>query len=734
MDGLNHKISATLLRKYFEEDQYGSLIPKPDGLRMSEVAQRIERQLSADTGLAERMTEMYYKTDVEFTDNPLGNSPALGAGIKLFGPRVFKGMKFAGRVNRITSANDRNMWDAKLAKRERKISKYTMDLLSVHEKLKPVDIESKEGILWLVEGDQTLTGGGFDNNAIGEVHKSAINFIAKGNVQIDYRNTRLSQLVVEGSLWLRDEIKKSGMREGSIIPDGATKVRFDQDTDGMIGFPVFAKANAPLSEDIATRLLIETGVSTIEFVDSVVRDRNNGRTYKYRVIDAISYILDRTVVTGDENPSVVTLLARIQKHGYKLEDGKLVAKPGKTRSVYPNAAIPGIREAMIMAPFMRSMKDNKVSFMPSLQNKNTRVDMIKEMITGAFSKDYDYLAADWSKYDATVVGAILATVMHIAVRPFINARYQTWLDAAIYALTYKYLVLDESIASTHNDEYSSLLNDSNTKSVAVKGFRIFGMTDGLISGAKFTHGGGSMYGEVTIHYVIPKLLEYEPIIGAQAGDDTLLGIPKSRIDLSSAEATYKPIQEAAALLKLDMNASKQIWHNVKGEVVKVFLQENYHVATDVWGIGTIFRPAAALFVMERDKGLSISEQMIAQIARMNQGTDSPFVDEVIRFWFEREQFLGTIFKEKGVNAFRLIVDSIGLDTDNLIQRIDVGSFTWGIEKDDISSGRIPLLPQMARVAATMSFDVDSSKALESLKATDGDAMDENDNPTNLDVD
>lgn len=734
MDGLNHKISGDLLRKHFDEDMYGSLIPKPDSLRMSEVAERVERQLSADTGLAERLTEMYYKADVEFTDNPLGNTPALGAGIRLFGPRVFTGLKFAGRVNKIKSVNDQKTWSKKLEKRERKIARYTSDLIALHNKLKPVDMDTPEGILWLVEGDQALTGGGFDNNSIGEVAKSAINFIAKGNRKIDYRDTRLSQLTVEGSLWLRDHLKRSGIREGSITPDGATKVRFDQDTDGMIAWPVYAKANAPLTKDIATRLLIETGVSTIELVGSEVRDKNNKLMYKFRVIDAIAYILDRLTVSGDEHPSIVSLLARIQKHGYNMVDGKLVAKPGKTRSVYPNAAIPGIREAMIMAPFMRALKEHKVSFMPSLQNKPTRVDMLKTMITEAFSKDYDLLAADWSKYDATVIGSILATVMHIAVRPFINARYHSWLDAAIYSLTFKYILVDESLASIHNEEYSALLNDKNTKSVRVEYFRIFGMTDGLISGAKFTHGGGSMYGEVVIHYVIPKLLGYEPLIGAQAGDDTLLAIPKTMIDIGSSKSTYSPIEKAASQIGLEMNVSKQIWHNVKGEVVKVFLQENYHVNTDVWGIGTIFRPAAALFVMERDKGLSISEQMIAEIARMNQGSDSPFVDELIRFWFERERFLGTIFKDYGVNAYQLIIDSIGLDIEQIAQRIDVGSFSWGISKDDMRSGRIPILPHMARVAATMSFDVDSSTVLETLKAKEGDESGEEDYPTDLELD
>lgn len=247
-----------------------------------------------------------------------------------------------------------------------------------------------------------MTGGGFDNNAVGEVNKSALNFVIDSSASIDYENSVLSQIVVEGCLWVKDLLHSYGLEYGSLKAKGASVVRAEQDTDGMFGWPVYCKGNDTLTNDLAKRLLIETGVDTSRFVGTTVKDATTGVTYPYRVIDAGGFILDNKVFAAKDIVSLVTLLARIQKHGWKYEDGKLTAKPGKTRSVYPNAFIPAIIEAMIMAPFNDKLKEIKAPIMPSLQDKPTRVAMIKDMVIDAINAKYDYLAADWSKYDASV--------------------------------------------------------------------------------------------------------------------------------------------------------------------------------------------------------------------------------------------------------------------------------------------------------------------------------------------
>lgn len=324
----------------------------------------------------------------------------------MFGKRPLT-VKQSERDDRI-AGKGQNL-DKQLRRRESKIEAKQLELMHLHETMEPTDKESRDYLLWLVEGDQKMTGGGFDNNGIGEVNKSALNFIIDSSAEIDYEDSVLSQIVVEGCLWVKELLHSQGIEYGSLKPMGASVVRAEQDSDGMFGWPVYSKGNDALTNDLAKRLLIESGVDVSKFVGTRIKDSTTGVGYQYRVIDAGGFILDNKVFSAKDIVSLVTLLARIQKHGWKLDDGKLVAKPGKTRSVYPNAFIPAVIEAMIMTPFNDKLKEVKASIMPSLQDKPTRVNMIRKQIVEALSNGYDYLAADWSKYDASVKGSILAT-------------------------------------------------------------------------------------------------------------------------------------------------------------------------------------------------------------------------------------------------------------------------------------------------------------------------------------
>ena len=710
VDGLGLKFAGDFIKSYFELDSFGSLIPTVQKLNLSDCQKGLSELLSANNGLYRRMTELYYRTDVEFTDNPYGNTPTWSFGLRRFGKRPLTGLKFAGKMQAI-SGND-EMTASRLEKRESRIIAFQSEILSLHKSLEPRD-DPKTRLIWQVEGDQAMTGGGFDGNAIGEVHKSALKFVAKSSTPIDYKDTVLSKYVIEEALNLRDYFKQSGLVEGSLRPVGASVVRFLQDNDGMIGYPVYAKGNAPLTKDISMRLLQVSGVDTRRFVDLPVTDRNNQVTYKYRIIDAIAYILDNKIISPTDTFSNITLLARIQKHGWKYDDqGKIIPKPGKTRSVYPNAAIPGVIEAMIMQPFLSKLQENKVSIMPSLQDKPTRVSMITELINEWASKDYDFLAADWSQYDATVKGAILATIIYYAVRPFYSASYQQWVDYAIWCLTYKYIICDTNLCRINRDEF-----DEAKKAAPffeVENFTVFGLVDGLISGAKFTHVGGSLYGEVAIHRVIPRLMGYRGIFGPQAGDDTLLGIPKNLIDSSSSEKTYAPIRDAAAQLGLEINPSKQIWHQYDGEIVKVFLQELYQHNLDIYGIGSSFRPLDALPFMEREKGLSPAEQEAACISRMQQGADNPFIKDTVRYWFQQDPYLGVLFKEFGTSAFDVIIQSTGKSSSEVAHSVGIDSYSFGTSLRDFESGNLSIIPIMAEVASQTVFDVSVSQALKSI--------------------
>ena len=710
MDGLSLKFTHSPLEGTFTFDEYGALVPDQAHLQMEKVQKDVTRQLKADTGLYRRMTDMYFKTDVEFTDNPTGNTPVIGVGIKKYGKRPLN-VGFRERVDNLTKEDPKIR--KQLEKRERKIVADHKKYMALHESLKPTDEHSTEYVQWLMEGSQVMTGGGFDNNAIGDVQKSALLFVSKGNLHPEYKSTPFSQLVVEGSLKLKEMLEQAGLMPGSLVPFGCSRVRMEQDNDGLIGYPVYSKGWKPLEPEVATRLLISSGVDTRPLVGRQVVDPRTGQQAPTSVVQAIAYVLDNLVISDPSQlPSVVTLLARIQKHGWKEDNGEIVPKKSKTRSVYPNAALAGMIEAMVGTPFIEALQEHKFPFMPSLQDKPTRVQMIKSMYELGRSKGYEWLSLDESQYDATVIGGILATVLYYAVRPFFNAKYYDWVDFAIYALTYKYIVCDTSLCEINHDEFKAA-KDSGPW-VDVRPFTIFGMTDGLISGAKLTHVGGSLYGGAVIHYTMPKMMGFEPFIGVQAGDDCVWAYPKDRVDFTSMEKTYAPVEDCAKQVGIDINKLKQIWFPVDGELVNVFLQDVYHETSGTWGSGSIFRPLDAVFFSERTKDLSIAEQMIAEISRMNQGADSAFAKDGVREWLSQEEFIGSLFKEYGSSAFNMIVESIGQNVEEIAQRIEVGSFTFGVSREDMKNGSLPILPVIQDVAREMTFRVSPAEAIKSL--------------------
>lgn len=708
-DGLNLRFTHSPIQGNFVMDASGALIPARENLQMERVGREITRQLKSKTGLYKRLTSLYYRTDVEFTDNPTGNTPTLGAGFSRYGTRPMD-VKFGERLSLARKRTPRII--KALETREAKIVTDQRGYMKLHSSLEPADKLSSEYVQWCMEKDQVMTGGGFDNNNVGDVQKSALNFVIKGwgHPKI---TPQFGKLLVDGSLWLKDQLESSGLRPGSLSPVGCHSVRMEQDNDGLIGWPVYSKGWDDLDSDIATRLLLSSGVDTRFLVGKSVVDPRTNKLRNASVIDAIAEVLDNSVISDPSAmPSIVTLLARIQKHGWKEENGEILPKKSKTRSVYPNAALAGMIEAMVGTPLIKELQRLKVPFMPSLLDKPNRVEIVKNLITKGHAQEYEFLSLDESQYDATVIGAGLATMMYYAIRPFYKSEYYDWVDFAIYCLCYKYLITDTALDSINSEEFNE------AKKLApymdIKPFTIFGMIDGLISGAKLTHVGGSFYGGVVIHYGIPVVLGFKPLLGVQAGDDCVFAYPKDRVDYNSMENTYKPVEEAAKQLGIEINALKQIWIVNQGELVNVFLQDVYHEASNTWGVGSIFRPLSSVFFSERNKGLSMAEQFMAEIARMNQGSDCAFASAGVRSWLEKEEFLGALFKEHGVSAFQMIVESIGEDVDEIAKRIDVGSFTFGVNRDDMKKGTLPILPIIAEVASDMTFRHSAAQVLKAM--------------------
>lgn len=728
MDGLNFKAPNGLMERFFSVDKYGLFVPRQDALQMTVARERFERLLHSETDTEFKLTERYYLTDVETTDNPYGNTNAIGAGISIFGKQPLSGKDFHGRMD--IHQNDSAGVRSELERRERKIENYCKDTLATLKKAEPASKDSVDYMLWEVEHDQALTGGGFDGNHIGDVTDTALKGMIK-SVQIpNISDSTVSEKFVQSCLEFRDYLISHGMKLGSLQPDGLSKVRFDQDNDGMFGFPVLKKGGAPLDREIATRLLIDSGVDTRPFVGTTVRDNITGSEFKYRIQDALGYILDNMTCSPRDLTSLIIFLARIQKHGFKEHDGVLEAKPGKARAVFPNSAIQACIEGMPINAYNHKLQELKIPCFPSLQDKPTRVSMIKEWMKGLSPSGYGFLASDLSQYDATIPGWGLATVIQYCVKPFFSAAYYTWLDAVTFILTFKYFIVDSSLAKL-SENYAKCTQ--LVPNVKLGRWELYGLVNYLISGAKFTHVGGSEYGICSIHLTVPKLLGYTGVPGPQAGDDTLMAYPKDMIQLDSKERTYEPLSIAAKELGLDINPNKQIFYQFGGELTGIFLQDSYNETGDVWGVGSAYRPLAAVFYSERNRGLSVSEQLMAEISRMNSGYDSPFIDSAVEFWLSKERYLGALVKERGASeAFQFLIETAGSDIDSIAQRIEVGSFTYGVGIEALRSGTLPILPVMDRVVSNMSFPSgEISKALKALGAEPEEGRDDTETADSL---
>lgn len=699
MDGLNFKTTGNILSEFFTQDENGMFIPSDSKLLMGDALKEVRNQLNADTGIWSRLSEIYFRSDVKSTHNPLGNTPVIGAGYRLFGVRPLNGQKLESILQTTVNAEVEN----KLQKRQNKLVAYQEELYNLYISCSSLAKDPQSTLLYKIEGDQILTGGGFDGNKVGDVHVAGMHFLNSTTAEMRQRLAKHSKMIVDACLRLRDSLEGMGVGKGSINPYGASKVRFEQNSDGMLGWPVYATGNDELSPGVSQRLLIGYGVNTSDLVGSHVRDKNSGVDYKYRVIDAIAHILDNKIFSARDLVSIVTLLVRIQKHGWEKKDKTFVAKKGKTRAIYPNSAVPALIEGMIVAPFIDKLKDIKCPLYTSLQDKPTRVNIIKNQVLKAANLGYDYLAADWSKYDATIQGSVLATWMQLVLKYFVNSKHHHWVDAATYILTYKYIILDTNLARINNAEFSATL--AARPNASVKNYTLVGTTDGLISGAKATMIGGSSYGDIIIHDCIPRLMGFNPLPGQQAGDDTLMAIPTDRINYNSAIETYKPVKEAAAEFGLIMNEAKQTWHVSDGELLKVFLQENYHSKTNTWGIGSAFRYPSSLFPAERDRfDLKLAGQMMQEIGRMNNGHDSPFITPVVEFWLSKEQWLGNLFKTHGIAAWDILKSSIEKDSLSLEKALTAGEYNWSLRNVvDLNPNTVPIIKTMVDVSKSMNF-------------------------------
>lgn len=713
--GKSFRINGDWIEHYFTKDTYGALHPRKDALQTKEVARRIGACLADNETLGPLLDRKEFGTDVEFSTRPLGSTPTIAFGIPTFGPSPLNKLPFRGKigVGEIGSRENANFLKS-CEKRERRVQAYVLDANSAIEAIVPKD--EAEQVLKSIELEQVLTGGGYDNTKPFGVSASLFHQLSGAVPEISDGNETLSRILMEEILKFRERFwDQLGSPQGTLRISGFDKVRFFQESDGMIGWPVFAKAGKELTREVARRISTWTGVDVRWLVGTDVTGVD-GEVHTARVVDAMCLALDHMVASPTDavTASIIWTLARIQRHGYKKDDtGKLVARDGKSRSVSPNAAFSGGQEAMTFKSLLDFMKEKEIPWMPSLQDRETADRLIWDWYEKVLvPKGMRPLPLDWSKWDHHIYGWILATIIYYVIRPLYHFDDQKWVDFAIVSLVFKYFFVSSDAAQALPDEWQKVLQANQGNVVPVPGtdWIIVGTYDYLGSGAKLTHVGGSLYGELLIHHCMPRILGYEGVDGPQAGDDTAVAVPQEMINLDSKDATFDPIVKAAAVFGLEMNAGKQIWAVGAGEVTNIFLQYAYNYNLGLKGVGTGARYYVALPFSEREKGLTVGEQYMAIISKLQNGYNNPWIRMWVQKWLERDKYACALFHYRGREGFDILVESIGSSLRDVSERLEL-TYNWGLKQEDLESGDIPVLDIIAEVAQGMSPRVSLEEAL-----------------------
>lgn len=685
-------------------------IPDPSILERDKVWFRKSLN-SKSSGIDKRIREISFRTDVETAGRPEGDTPVIAAGFALFGDRPSKDIEpSSSRTRGGPSEADVSKSDLTV-QRATKIREYAVKLMHWAEDRFKRATTDREKLIAEVNVWQAKTGGGFDNTSVGEIGRSALNFVKSAQEDIKLDPT-FERLFVKYSQKLGQELVGL-LGHGSVEPDNYLKVRFEQDTDGMIGNSVFSASNKKLDSEKANRIKISSGVDVSRLVGTKVDDKLREETVDARVVDGISLAL-KSVLIGPYNlNNVIIYLARIQKHGWKLADSPddivvkfgdkyVVPKDGKGRSIYPPGAILGAVSAMIGSAFQNALIDKKWNKMPSLMNDEDAATMCFEHQQLARTHGHQVLSIDWSSYDATIRGAFMATIFEYAVKPTVRENFHPFIDATMYTLCHKTMVFPAGMKEVDFD-FSDIKDGTVTD---VKGYKLVYVSNGLISGDKWTHVIGSLVGLV-LQAVIYEMItgkEYPVWAGKQAGDDTLMVLPDEYVDLSSAETTVKPISDIADSIGMKINAGKQTWWVYAGELAAHFLQRVYHVALDVKGIGSIVRSLASMFTSENDKNLSISEQLVATTSRASNGWNDLYVEDGVEFWLEHDQVHLRLYQEYDEGALDILIDTSG----GLDSVTDDASFTGKRFLSQYSKTKDGPMFEINRIAARVSSRMEES--------------------------
>lgn len=665
-----------------------------EDLNMERVAKRMD-EFNGVKPVYEDIGKRIARVDGLRAEIPYGGTPVIGAGFRLF-----------PKTERIVA--DENAKDAKVRpmapdlqrdylEREAKIEKYVSKFVDLHAKVEPDKTDLKAHALWEAEKHQVLTGGGYDGGKVGDVTNDFLLFFER-TWQPCALDDHDIEVVVEAAKALKTRLIQLGVTFGSAEPTPFEAVRLEQNRDGLIGWPIYGHAFDALTEDNVDAIKAYFGVDCTWMLSSQVCSSYADTPHEAKLVDALSFAVSGpSKLHASDYPNVMTMLKRVQRHGYTLEGGKLKPKKGKIRSIKCPDAMTTVIEGCIFNAIQNTLRDHPDNMYNSLLAPDVRRPMLRELVARWYEEGFVAQSLDWSKWDASVEASVYVTIMDIVFGDFFKPEYRSQFEFAMRNHVYKYCAFRRDLV-TRGDSAKILRQLRQKKAVIDLSAELIlvGGAGGMGSGLKGTYVGNSTYGLV-MQKVLNKLAYGDDVpFGSQTGDDTVAAQRVERVNFDSSEESLGPLRDCAAKFKLVLNVDKLVWVPTPRGLMVVYLQEYTAPELDIEGVGSIFRYGPALLFGEYplEGGLLVHCQ--AELSKLENGANNPFFQDVAEVALESDRVFAAILQTEGEAALATLIARTGAEATQHALFSEGKQFR--LDVDSFLQGRAKCLPALVTVA------------------------------------
>lgn len=662
------EIDTQSFARWLGEDRFGLIAPV--ALPSHEIIRRVRKfkdTMRSDSRLYTRVHAIAKRTSIRNPNRPQSSSPVKGFGLARFGPELDLNKRSIQDqvLSNSLSAEHETTLDTRLQKE----MQYIREVDKVRQSCAAGSSDPVVVFLDGAEEHQVLTGGGYDNTYVGQARVVSYDWLNKEVKPIE--NTPHSEMAMRYIHYVQEQYRAVGIAPESLDLVDYHIVRDASNTDGTIGLPVLLHGNDIFTVDLANSIRDFYGVDMRAYVGAYVKTANY--TGPVRVKDALNDLPFLMPSISDQMMNMLTVqLSRTQRKGYsKLDE----PKKGKFRSIKMPEALHAIMSGAIATAFkLKSADGVTIPLLSGQLPPQQQEDIIGSEIAEMYEKGFTGFPLDESAFDASLLASVMATIILKVYMPLFKKKYWPVFYAVAFGFCNKLVVTPTLEEEDRYFQSHNMVPPTTPKNTyLVKDFAITYVQDKLLSGDYLTQHLGSNY-----NYWIVQLMTYAqlgyidtvPMLkGFALGDDVAMYIPLELVDKIGMDKVLALIQAALANYSIDANASKQyvFRHDPSGQYLVVFLQKYYLPALNIKGIGSPARsvagaPFSEYSPLSSKPPMNMALQEIGIISVMNNGHNYPEVDKYIRFLFEQDSDLLSIFQVYGSSSFQVLTKAAGGET------------------------------------------------------------------------